>query len=111
MLDKGKLFYNRETSFNMNKPISKNVHGLIDYTYAAVVPHLPELIGFEHQENAKIICRTLGSGALTYTLLTKAKWAPVPLIPFKTHLKIDLTVSMIALCTPWLFGFSRHRAA
>ena len=95
----------------MDKPISKNVHGIIDYSYAAIVPHLPELIGFENQENATTLCRTLGGGALAYTLLTKAKWAPVPLIPFKTHLAIDLSVSLLALATPWLFGFSRHRAA
>ncbi|WP_114941175.1 hypothetical protein [Mucilaginibacter endophyticus] len=95
----------------MNKPISKNLHGLIDYTYAAIVPVLPELAGFRKRETAKVLCRSLGAGALTYTLLTKARWGLIPLLPFKAHLAIDLSVSCLALAAPWLLGFSRKKTA
>ncbi len=95
----------------MNKPISKNLHGLIDYTYAAIVPLMPELAGFRKQKQAKMLCRSLGAGALTYTLLTKARWGLVPLLPFKAHLAIDFSVSCFALAAPWLLGFAQKNAA
>jgi hypothetical protein len=90
----------------MNKPISKNLHGLIDYSYAAIVPLLPEIAGFKNQESAKLLCRSLGAGALSYSLLTKARWGLFRILPFKTHLAIDLSVSCLALAAPWLLGFS-----
>jgi hypothetical protein len=108
MLFKRKIFSNREI---MNKPITKDIHGIIDYSYAAIVPLLPELIGFKKQHAAKSICRALGAGALSYTLVTDARWAPIHWLPFKTHLVIDVSVSLIALATPWLLGFNQHSAA
>ena len=95
----------------MEKPISKNLLGLIDYTYAPIVPLLPELAGFRKQEQAKVLCRSLGAGALTYTLLTKARWGLIPVLPFKLHLMIDLSVSCFALAAPWLLGFAQKNVA
>jgi len=95
----------------MNKPISKNVHGFIDYSYALMVPLLPEIFGFRKQKKASLLCRCLGAGALGYTLLTKARWGLVPLIPFKKHLLIDFSVSCFAVAAPWLFGFSTEKKA
>jgi hypothetical protein len=95
----------------MNKPISKNVHGFIDYGYALIVPLLPEIVGFKKQKAANVLCRSLGAGALTYTALTKARWGLFPLLPFKKHLLIDFSVSCFALAAPWLLGFSHKRSA
>jgi hypothetical protein len=95
----------------MNKPIPKNIHGFIDYSYALIVPLLPDIVGFKKQKAANVICRSLGAGALSYTLLTKARWGVIPVLPFKTHLVIDFSVSCFALAAPWLFGFSRKKAA
>jgi hypothetical protein len=94
----------------MNKPISKNVHGFIDYSYALIVPLLPEIVGFKKQKKANIICRSLGAGALGYTLLTKARWGLIRVLPIKTHLVIDFSVSCFALAAPWLLGFSGRKA-
>jgi hypothetical protein len=41
----------------MSKPISKNLHGLIYYSYAALVPLLPEIAGFKNQASAKLLRR------------------------------------------------------
>lgn len=90
----------------MNQPISKNLHGLIDYSYALVVPLLPEIAGFKHLESAKLLCRGLGAGALSYSLLAKARWGLFRLLPFKAHLAIDLSVSCLALAAPWILDFS-----
>jgi hypothetical protein len=93
------------------KPISRQAHGAIDYAYAAVVAVLPELAGFENQKQAATLCRVLAGGALTYSLLTKAEWGAVKVIPFKTHLLIDLSTSVLALATPWLLGFAANKRA
>ena len=95
----------------MKKPINKEDHIIVDYTYAAIVPLLPELIGFENSQAAKYTCRILGAGALAYTLFTKAKRTPFSLIPFKAHLFIDVTVSLLAIATPWLSRFARNTDA
>lgn len=39
----------------MDKPISRNLHGLIDYIYSAIVPLLPELAGFRKQESKSVM--------------------------------------------------------
>lgn len=95
----------------MKKPISKDYHILIDYSYAAIVPMLPELAGFKKNHSARNICRLLGLGALGYTLLTKARGTALKVLPFKTHLVIDASVSLFALASPWLLKFSRNLAA
>jgi hypothetical protein len=95
----------------MHRPISKNIHGLIDYSYALIVPLLPEIIGFKRQKSAGLLCRSLGAGALVYTMLTKARWGLIPLLPFKKHLLIDFSVSWLAMTAPWLLGLSKKRAA
>jgi len=95
----------------MEKPISRQAHGIIDYAYGAVVAALPELAGFQKEKNAATLCRTLAGGALTYSLLTKAEWGAVKAIPFKTHLLIDSTTSLFALAAPWLLGFSHNKRA
>jgi hypothetical protein len=95
----------------MWKPITKEAHGAIDYAYAFLVPMLPEMAGFEKNESARLLCRALGGGALTYSLLTKARWGLIRVLPFKGHLIIDFSVSCLAIAAPWLFGFSRNAAA
>jgi hypothetical protein len=95
----------------MRKPINKNFHGVIDYAYSIVVPFLPEATGFNDAIPAKNLCRALGAGALTYTLLTKARWGMYPLIPFRKHLLMDAAVSLAAMASPWLLGFQRNSAA
>ena len=95
----------------MNKPISRELHGAIDYAYAALVPFIPKIAGFSDEEKANLLCKLLGGGALTYTALTKAEWGLIKLLPFKTHLMIDLSVSLMAIGAPWLLGFSDNKKA
>jgi hypothetical protein len=94
----------------MKKLITKKQHGLIDYSYAVIVPMLPHIAGFKQQKNARETCYALGAGALMYSLLTKAPWGLFPVIPFKKHLKMDISASTLAIASPWLLNFSRKRA-
>ncbi len=92
----------------MEKPITRRQHGAIDYTYSAVVAVSPELLKIKQENKATTLCRTLAGGALVYSLLTKAEWGAVKVIPFKAHLLIDKTTSLFALSAPWLLGFSAN---
>ena len=95
----------------MWKPLSKNSHGFIDYAYALTLPLLAEMVGFNKNKTAKTLCRTLGAVALSYSLLTKARWGLIKILPFKTHLAIDLTISCFSITAPWLLGFSGDKDA
>lgn len=95
----------------MEKPISRQAHGAIDYAYGVVVAALPELVGFKEEKSATNLCRVLAGGALTYSLLTKAEWGAVKVLPFKKHLLIDFTTSLFAIGAPWLLGFASNTKA
>ncbi|WP_345947794.1 hypothetical protein ABDD95_13150 [Mucilaginibacter sp. PAMB04274] len=95
----------------MEKPISRQAHGAIDYAYGAVVAMLPELLDFKEEKKAVTLCRVLAGGALAYSLLTKAEWGVIKVLPFKKHLLIDFTTSLFALGAPWLLGFSHNEKA
>jgi hypothetical protein len=95
----------------MEKPITRQQHGAIDYAYGAIVATLPELVKFKDAKSATTLCRSLAGGALVYSLLTKAEWGAAKVIPFKTHLLIDFATSLFALGAPWLLGFSRNAKA
>jgi hypothetical protein len=95
----------------MKKPVSRQLHGAIDYAYAALVPFIPEIAGFSEEEKANLLCKVLGGGALAYTALTKAEWGLIKVLPFKTHLIVDASVSLLAIGAPWLLGFSGNKKA
>lgn len=95
----------------MQKPISRQAHGIADYGYALLVSALPELANFKDEEKATILCRALGGGALAYSLLTKAEWGVIRTIPFKAHLIMDFSANLFALGAPWLLGFSKNKRA
>ena len=43
----------------MTKPISKQLHGIIDYSIFPLVMAAPELAGFEEEGKAVLLCRVL----------------------------------------------------
>ena len=94
-----------------SKPITKNIHGLIDYAYGITLPVLPQMIGFKNDKVAKVLFRGIGGVVLGYSAVTKAKWGLFRLLPFKAHLAIDLGINCAAIAAPWLLGFSRDKKA
>lgn len=95
----------------MEKPLSRKMHGAADYSYAALVAVLPEIVGFEEEEKAKILARIISGGTLVYTLFTRAEWGLVKAVPFKTHLMIDFTAGILTSSLPWIFKFSKNKKA
>jgi hypothetical protein len=95
----------------MQKPISRLLHGVADYKYAALVTTAPETVGFSYAKTPTTLCRVLGGGALLYSLLTRYELGAVRILPFKAHLAIDVVANTFALSAPWLFGFSQNKLA
>ena len=83
----------------------------MDYSYAAIVSASPEMIGFKNEETAVSLCRAVGGGVLTSSLMTRYELGLLPVLPFKTHLALDVAAGLFTLGAPWLFGFSQNRAA
>lgn len=95
----------------MTKPISRQIHGLMDYSYAALVAAAPETVGFKDEETARDLCRAVGSAVFLASFFTRYELGAVRVIPFKAHLATDVAAGLFTLGAPWLFGFSRNRAA
>ncbi|GHF43183.1 hypothetical protein HNQ07_002014 [Deinococcus metalli] len=95
----------------MARPISRPVHGVADYAYVAAVFAAPNLLGFEDEPRAVLLCRALSAGILVSTVLTRAEWGVVRVVPFRAHLALDMLVSVATVGAPWLLGFAHHRRA
>jgi hypothetical protein len=95
----------------MSKPISRQVHGILDYSAAPLVAAAPALIGFSDNKNASLLSYVLGGGILALTACTRAEWGLVKSVPFKTHLTLDLVTALTSLSAPWLLGFSKNKKA
>ncbi len=96
----------------MNKPITRQMHGWVtDYPYVALVSTAPETLGFTEVKQAVSLCRLLSGGILVSSLLTRAEWGVFRVMPYKAHLILDVLGGVLALSSPWVFGFSRHEKA
>jgi hypothetical protein len=95
----------------MSKPISRQVHGILDYSAAPLVAAAPALLGFSRDTTPATLGYVLGGGILGLTAFTRAEWGLVKTIPYKTHLAIDVVTALTSLSAPWLFGFSKNKKA
>lgn len=95
----------------MNKPISREMHGVADYSYAALFAVAPELVGYADDETAARLSRVASGEVLLTSLLTRYELGLVKLIPFKAHLAADVASGLLLAAAPFLFGFSGNRRA
>lgn len=95
----------------MNKPISRQMHGAADYSYATLFSAAPELIGYKDEKTAAGLSRIVGGEVLLASLLTRYELGLIKVIPFKTHLAADVVAGLLTAGAPFLFGFSENRRA
>lgn len=95
----------------MTKPISRQMHAVTDYAYAAFIAAAPELIGYKNEETAVTLSRVVGGEVLTASLLTRYELGLVPAMSFKAHLTGDIIAGLFTMTAPWLFGFSDNARA
>ena len=96
----------------MTKPISRVMHGILtDYPYIATVSSAPKLLGFEDEEKAALLCRLLSGTILVSSILTRAEWGWLKVMPYKMHLALDTLGGVTALSAPFALGFSKNPRA
>ena len=95
----------------MSTPISRQVHGILDYSAAPLVVAAPALLGFGHDKAPTVLSYVLGSTILAVTACTRAEWGLVKAVPFKTHLTLDVVTAPGSLSAPWLLGFAKNKTA
>lgn len=95
----------------MQKPISRQMHGVMDYAYAALITAAPELFKFKNEDAARILSRVVGGGVALTSLMTRYELGALRVLPFKAHLAADVVVGLGTLTAPWLLGFSDNKRA
>lgn len=86
----------------MIKGITRNKHGIADYSYIPMTFAAPSVFRFTEEKWASTLYRALSLTTLGYSLLTDAKWGALKLIPYKTHAIIDLSIGVLTLAAPAL---------
>ncbi len=86
----------------MPKPISTQIHGVIDYIAALTLIILPRLLGWSAPTT--ILLTILGIGLVLYSMVTNYELSVLKLLPMKGHLVLDalsgLTVIIAAFLVP-----------
>lgn len=95
----------------MKAPISRQLHGIADYSYIPLSFAAPELFGFKNAKQAKLLCRVIGAGVLASALTTKAEWGVLRIVPFKVHLLTDISMGLFIASVPLLFNFAVNKKA
>ena len=95
----------------MSKPISRPLHGILDYSYAAAIASSPHLVGFSQDAPATLLMRVLGGAVLLTSLCTRYELGLIRVLPFKLHLGADALAGVFSLAAPWLFKFSGDERA
>ena len=88
------------------KFITKKIHSYLDYPVAISLIILPFLLGLGGSNSIALYLSVIvGVAALTLTLLTDHQTGVFPLIPYKLHLAVDLSVALLFLIVPFIFSF------
>lgn len=95
----------------MSKPISRPLHGVLDYAYAAAIGAAPEIFGFKNQPAAAILCRAMGALTTLTSLSTRYEMGVFRVLPFKMHLLGDVMTGIFALAAPFALGVSGNKKA
>ena len=95
----------------MYKPIPRSKHGIADYVFVPLVYAAPKLLGFKENSVAARLCHLISSGAFASTLMTKAEWGAMKVLPYRAHLGLDAGITLFSLAAPWLFRFARSKRA
>lgn len=95
----------------VKQPISRRQHGFTDYSYIPAVLAAPRLAGFEDNRTAVRMTRVAAGAIALSSVLTRAEWGLVKVMPYRAHLALDAANGLFQAAVPWLFGFAGDRRA
>lgn len=93
----------------MNRPISTQTHGVIDYTWAAAAEALPESMSGAPRTGS--LLAGAGVAAIVSSLLTNYEAGLVRVMPMKGHLAVDFALCAVLLVSPLFLPASERRYA
>ena len=93
----------------MQKPISPDMHGMIDYSTVLMTAAAPRLLGFS--EDAERAAMMLAGGYLGLSLMTDYDLSLRRLVPFPAHGAAEAVLGAALPFLPKLLGFENDRPA
>jgi hypothetical protein len=87
-------------------PIPLNVHAALEPLIALIVIAAPWIFGFSDVDSATVICVLVGVAMLVVGSLTDWRLSLARLVPLRMHMIGDLTLAMVLLLSPLVFGFA-----
>ncbi|HEX8341938.1 MAG TPA: hypothetical protein VF624_13610 [Tepidisphaeraceae bacterium] len=88
------------------KPIDPDAHGIIDYAFAAFLFLVPRMLGLN--PIARLVSYALGSTIGAVNALSAPKGV-YPVLPFRTHGKLEEPLIPALILLPWLTGQLHRR--
>ena len=90
------------------KLIERKTHGFLDYFVGLMLIPAPWLFDFARGGYETTVFVALGVATIIYSFFTNYELGVVRMIPFRTHLAIDVLNGLLLAASPWIFGFSEH---
>ncbi len=90
-------------------PISRFMHGVIEYAAGVLLIAAPFLFGFEDGAATAV---SIVAGVLAFVIAasTEGKSSMIDSIPISVHLLLDFVFAGVLLAAPFLFGFTDESA-
>ncbi|MDQ3822401.1 MAG: hypothetical protein M3321_04075 [Actinomycetota bacterium] len=85
-------------------PFSLFVHGLVEYTAAAVFIAAPFVLGFE-SDAATALSIIVGVLVLAIAASTNSPTGLARVVPVEIHAVLDFALAVLLIAAPFLFGF------
>jgi hypothetical protein len=89
-----------------NRPIGLAAHAAIEPIAGLLFIAAPWIFGFKDVTDAKTISIVLGALVLLTGMTTRWRMALLKLLPLNVHRTMDLLVAVVAIVSPFVFGFS-----
>ncbi len=86
--------------------ISRQVHGIIDYIFAALLIASPWLFGFSDHAVASRLALAFGGFTVMYSLMTNYELGLLRFVPFAVHRFFDLVIGVMLAGATWHFSLT-----
>jgi SPW repeat len=91
----------------MNRPISRRMHGMLDYPAGLLLIAAPWIFGFSDVGGAAVaVPIVIGAVVLLQSVMTDYEFGLAKVIPMRGHLTMDVLVGAVLAVSPFVFGFS-----
>ena len=85
------------------RPISSQLHGILDYTTSATLTALPAVLGLGGTRAGRVL-RLAGLTTAAYSALTRYELGAAKVLPYRAHLGLDAVAAVGLASSPFLLG-------